>query len=153
MDKSRDQESPPPAPIQAEEPADQEDEADIAPVQAKQRKKEAKPRKPMPDALPGRELEGSGRGGLGAPVPMGTWDGYPQTQAFSDAVSSAVRAQEADLARALNKIRRALRRYKKVHPQQRVLAHKQEARILERLGRHAEATEAKKKAREIESAN
>jgi hypothetical protein len=60
---------------------------------------------------------------------------------------------EGDLAGALSRIRRALKRYKKVHPQQRALAHRQEALILERLERHAEATEAKKKAREIESAN
>jgi hypothetical protein len=163
--KSRDQ---PPRPADlddAEERAEYEEDAasveiaaessasaDIAPEKAKQRKKKAKPKKPMPSALPSRELEGNGEG-LGPAVPKGTWDGYPETQAFSDAVVSAVRAAERDLAGALTKIRDALRRYKKVHPLQRALAHRQEARILDRLGRHAEAKEAKKKAREIESAN
>ena len=91
--------------------------------------------------------------GLGGPVPKGTWDGFPDTKRFVAEVMAATRMEAKDPARALAKIRRALKRHKSVHPQQRALALKREARILRRLKRHEEAAEAKKKAGEIESAN
>ena len=91
--------------------------------------------------------------GLGGPVPTGTWDGFPDTQRFVGEVMAATRIEEKNPSRALAKLQRALKRYKKVHPQQRALAHARKARILKRLGRDDEATEAKKKARDIESAN
>ncbi len=105
-----------------------------------------------PSGLSSRGSEGGGMG-LGGPVPKGTWDGFPDTQRFVAEVMAATRIEEKNPSRALAKLRRALKRYKKVHPQQRALAHAREARILKRLGRHDEATEAKKKARDIESAN
>ena len=91
--------------------------------------------------------------GLGGPVPKGTWSGFPDTKRFVAEVMAATRMKAKDPVRALAKIRRALKRHKSVHPQQRSLALKREARILRRLKRHDEAAEAKKKAGEIESAN
>ena len=76
---------------------------------------------------------------------------YPETAAFNRAVRAAI--NDKDPARALAKIQRALQKYTRVEPSEKAAAYRQAARLLARLGRDAEAAEAKKKAREVESAN
>jgi hypothetical protein len=101
---------------------------------------------------PPRGSERTGRG-LRSPDSKGAWDGYPDTDAFTQKVLSAHRLAGTEPERALKQIRRALKRYKRVHPSQRSLALKKEAAILEQLGRPAEAAEALKKSHAIQPAD
>jgi hypothetical protein len=103
-------------------------------------------------STPPRGSERTDRG-LGSPDPKGAWDGYPDTDAFTQKVLSAHRLARTDPERALKQIRRALKRYKRVDPSQRSLALKKEAAILEQLGRPAEAAEALKKSHAIQPAD
>jgi hypothetical protein len=103
-------------------------------------------------STPPRGSERTGRG-LGSPDSKGAWDGYPDTDAFTQAVLSAHLLAGTDPERALKQIRRALKRYKRVYPSQRSLALKKESAILEQLGRPAEAAEALKKSHAIQPAD
>ena len=76
-----------------------------------------------------------------------------QTKALGSMVRQVTQLTPSNPTKALAKLRSALARYPLASPKQRARAHRQEAIILEQLGRDAEAKEAKKKANNIESAN
>jgi|GEM_PF-4465826 len=78
---------------------------------------------------------------------------YPDTTAYRQAIHAARALIQSNPEQALRNIQSAHRRYRRVHPRHKRLGYLQEARALQALGRHDEAEAAKKKARDIESAN
>jgi len=78
---------------------------------------------------------------------------YPDTTAYKRAIHAARALIPSKPEQALRNIRSAHRRYRRVHPRHKRLGYLQEAQALVALGRHEEAEAAKKKARDIESAN
>ena len=77
----------------------------------------------------------------------------PDTRKLRAERFKASQHKDGDPAEALKRLRRAMKVYKRVHPDQLRQAYLLEAEILIKLNRRDEAAKARKKANEIKEAN
>jgi len=154
-----------PAPVIADDAADEPaEEADLAQSEDKkmepqvrrrlkrQAQRQAMADTPPPSAEPAPSTERSSAGTIDR-APADAREDFPETRTFANLISAAAKRKNTDPEAALAQVRRALQKYRKVHPNQLRLAYQLKAEILERLNRHKEAAEAKKKASQIESSD
>ncbi len=153
-----------PPPVALQEPLDarvsgqdlEEDRPVVAARSAKraERKKTKEQRAapiPMQEQIPGIEEDTDESVVLGGTADP--WAAYPDTRKLRSERFKASQQRKGNPDEALKRLRRAMKVYKRVHPDQLRQAYLLEAEILLKLNRRDEAAKARKKANEIKEAN